>query len=63
MDQTSQQRREFNLQKTSQEIIRTMQGRINKQGHTLEIDIPDEIVIDSYQGLTVKSSPISSTMP
>ncbi|WMW80694.1 ATP-binding protein [Undibacterium cyanobacteriorum] len=50
VDQTSQQRREFNLQKTSQEIIRTMQGRINKQGHTLEIDIPDEIMIDSYPG-------------
>ena len=50
VDQTSQQRREFNLQKTSQEIIRTMQGRINKQGHTLEIEIPDEIVIDSYPG-------------
>ena len=50
VDQTSQQRREFNLQKTSQEIIRTMQGRINKQGHTLDIDIPDEIMIDSYPG-------------
>ncbi len=50
VDQTSQQRREFNLQKTSQEIIRTMQGRINKQGHTLEMEIPDEIVIDSYPG-------------
>lgn len=50
VDQTSQQRRRFKLQKTSQEIIRTMQARINKQGHHLEINIPEHIVIDSYPG-------------
>ena len=43
VDQTSQQRRAFNLLKTSQEIVRTMQSRINKQNHQLIIDIPDAI--------------------
>lgn len=50
VDQTSQQRRRFKLQQTSQEIIRTMQARIKKQGHHLEINIPPHIVIDSYPG-------------
>lgn len=50
VDQTSQQRRTFNLLKTSQEVVRTMQSRINKQGHQIQIDIPETIVIDSYPG-------------
>ncbi|MBC3873476.1 ATP-binding protein [Undibacterium flavidum] len=50
VDQTSQQRRSFNLLKTSQEVVRTMQSRINKQGHQLQIDIPEAIVIDSFPG-------------
>ncbi|MBR7745847.1 ATP-binding protein [Undibacterium baiyunense] len=50
VDQTSQQRRSFNLLKTSQEIVRTMQSRINKQNHQLLIDIPEQIEIDSYPG-------------
>lgn len=50
VDQTSQQRRTFNLLKTSQEVVRTMQSRINKQGHHIHIDIPEAIVIDSYPG-------------
>ncbi|MFZ6818845.1 ATP-binding protein [Undibacterium sp. Ji22W] len=50
VDQTSQQRRTFNLLKTSQEVVRTMQSRINKQGHQIQIEIPEAIVIDSYPG-------------
>lgn len=50
VDQTSQQRRSFNLLKTSQEVVRTMQSRINKQGHQIQIDIPENIEIDSYPG-------------
>ncbi|MBI1834399.1 MAG: GAF domain-containing protein, partial [Burkholderiales bacterium] len=50
VDQTSQQRRRFKLQQTSQEIVRTMQARINKQGHHLELHIPPHITIDSYPG-------------
>lgn len=50
VDQTSQQRRQFKLLKTSQEIVRTMQARINKQGHQIHVRIPAHIVIDSYPG-------------
>ncbi|MBR7800625.1 ATP-binding protein [Undibacterium fentianense] len=50
VDQTSQQRRTFNLLKTSQEIVRTMQSRISKHGHHITIDISDKINIDSYPG-------------
>jgi signal transduction histidine kinase/tetratricopeptide (TPR) repeat protein len=50
VDQTSQQKREFNLLKTSMEIIRTMQARIQKNGHQIKVEIPAEIDIDSYPG-------------
>ena len=50
VDQTSQQRRPFNLLKTSQEIVRTMQSRIHKDGHQLLIEIPESIEIDGYPG-------------
>ncbi|MBI3286061.1 MAG: GAF domain-containing protein [Burkholderiales bacterium] len=49
-DQTSQQRRRFNLAQTTQEIVRTLQSRIKKRGHTLEVDIPVGIELDSYPG-------------
>lgn len=50
VDQTSQQRRPFNLLKTSQEIVRIMQSRIHKDGHQLLIVIPESIEIDGYPG-------------
>ncbi|MDP3785728.1 MAG: HAMP domain-containing sensor histidine kinase, partial [Undibacterium sp.] len=50
VDQTSQQKRAFNLLKTSQEIVRTMQARINKDGHHLHLDMPEDIEIDSFPG-------------
>jgi signal transduction histidine kinase/tetratricopeptide (TPR) repeat protein len=50
VDQTSQHRRRFNLLKTSQEIVRTMQGRIDKHGHHLKFEIAEFIEIDSYPG-------------
>jgi signal transduction histidine kinase/tetratricopeptide (TPR) repeat protein len=50
VDQTSQQRRHFNLLKTSQEVVRTMQGRINKNSHQLLLAIPEAIEVDSYPG-------------
>lgn len=49
-DQASQQRRVFNLAQSSQEIVRTLHSRIRKLGHTLEIDIPLDIELNSYPG-------------
>ena len=50
VDQTSQQRRPFNLLKTSVEIVRTLQGSIQKHAHQISIDIPADINLDSYPG-------------
>ncbi|WP_170133456.1 ATP-binding protein [Undibacterium pigrum] len=50
VDQTSQMRRTFNLRKTSLEVIRTLHNLIHKRGHTLEIDIPDDIELNSFPG-------------
>jgi len=50
VDQTSQKRRTFNLRRTSMEVIRTLHTLIHKQGHTLEIDIPDDMELNSFPG-------------
>ncbi len=49
-DQTSQQRRQFHLAQTAQEVARTLQNSILKQGHHLTLTIPKDIVLDSYPG-------------
>lgn len=50
VDQTSQQRRRFNLLATSHGIVRTLQSRIKKQGHRLHLNIPPDIDINSFPG-------------
>jgi ligand-binding sensor domain-containing protein/signal transduction histidine kinase len=50
VDQTSAKRRQFNLFKTSEEIVATMMSQIRKAGHTLTMDIPENIEMDSYPG-------------
>lgn len=50
VDQTSQKRRLFNLRKTTLEVIRTLHNLIHKHGHTLDIDIPDDIEFNSFPG-------------
>ena len=50
VDQASAQRREFNLLQACQEICATMMNRIRKSGHRLELEMPDDIVMDSFPG-------------
>ncbi len=50
VDQTSQQKRRFNLLKTSQEIVRTLQVRIQKQGHQFNFEIDEALEIENYPG-------------
>jgi signal transduction histidine kinase len=50
VDQTSAKRRQFQLLKTTEEIVATMRNQIRSGGHTLEIDIPADIEMDSYPG-------------
>jgi signal transduction histidine kinase len=50
VDRTSAQHRRFNLLQTSREIAATMKNQLKHAGHTIELDMPDEIVLDSYPG-------------
>ncbi len=50
VDQASAQRRRFNLDQASHEIVATMMNQVRKAGHTLELAIPNTIVMDSYPG-------------
>ncbi|OEZ97591.1 ATP-binding protein [Duganella sp. HH101] len=50
VDRTTEQRREFNLQQVSHEVIATMMNRIRAANHRIEIDVPELISMDSYPG-------------
>nr|WP_315475480.1 two-component regulator propeller domain-containing protein [uncultured Undibacterium sp.] len=50
VDQTSDQRRQFNLRTVSEEIALTMSNRIKRDDHELKIDMPGMILMDSYPG-------------
>jgi ligand-binding sensor domain-containing protein/signal transduction histidine kinase len=50
VDQASAQRREFNLEQASNEIVATMMNQVRKAGHLVEYDIPSDIVMDSFPG-------------
>ncbi|HEV7816369.1 MAG TPA: ATP-binding protein [Janthinobacterium sp.] len=50
VDRTTEQRRVFNLQQVAHEIIATMMNRIRGSGHSIEFEVSDLIVMDSYPG-------------
>lgn len=50
VDQTSDQRRQFNLKTVSEEIALTISNRIKREEHELKIDMPEVILMDSYPG-------------
>lgn len=50
VDQTSDRRREFNLQVMLGEIAATLQPLLRNTAHPLQLDIPDGIVMNSYPG-------------
>jgi signal transduction histidine kinase len=50
VDRTTEQRRFFNLQQVCHEIIATMMNRIRAANHTIEMEVPDTIGMDSYPG-------------
>ena len=50
VDRTTAQRRVFDLAQTSHEIVATMKNQIRARGHTIELDIPDNISMTSYPG-------------
>lgn len=50
VDQTSDQRRHFNLNIFCEELAMTLASRMKRDGHELHLDIPDDIELDSYPG-------------
>lgn len=50
VDQTSYQRRKFNLSEVVHEITLTMKPALRRTAIVLEASIPDELVLDSYPG-------------
>ena len=50
VDQTSEQRRTFDLHIMLQELVMTLQPMLKPQGHVLEVDVPEGILMDSYPG-------------
>ncbi len=50
VDQTSAQRRNFDLRQTVQEVISTLNPSLRKHSFEVTIDIPADLVLDSYPG-------------
>ena len=50
VDRTTEQRRQFDLQQVSNEIIATVMNRIRSSGHRIETEIDFGIAMDSYPG-------------
>lgn len=50
VDQASAQRRQFDLAQVSLEIAATMMNQVRLAGHSLALDIPAGIAMDSYPG-------------
>ncbi|SFV02002.1 ATP-binding protein [Pseudoduganella namucuonensis] len=50
VDRTTEQRRNFNLQQVTHEVIATMMNRIRNAKHSLKYEVADGIAMDSYPG-------------
>jgi signal transduction histidine kinase/tetratricopeptide (TPR) repeat protein len=50
VDRTTEQRRVFNLHQVTHEVVATVMNRIRKDGHKIELEVPDLIALDSYPG-------------
>lgn len=50
VDRATEQRRVFDLLRTSREVIATLHRTIQLAGHRLELDIPEGIALDGYPG-------------
>lgn len=50
VDQASAQRRRFDLARACQEIVATLMNKVRIVGHTLDLNVPDGIWMDSYPG-------------
>lgn len=49
-DQTSSQRRSFNLKQVIDEILVAMRPTLSRSTHRVKAEVPDDVVLDSYPG-------------
>jgi hypothetical protein len=54
VDQASAKRRKFNLHQASHEIVMTMKNQVRKAGHHMVLEMPDDIVMDSFPARTAR---------
>lgn len=50
VDQTSEQRRQFNLHEVAHEVVVTLSPSLRKTTHTLVSEVPENIQLDSFPG-------------
>ncbi len=50
VDQTSEQRRQFQLHTLCTEIAQTLGNRLRRDGHELQLAVPEELSLDSFPG-------------
>ena len=50
VDRNTEHKRQFNLRETCQDIAASMRNRIINSGHELRLNIPEDIVMNSYPG-------------
>lgn len=50
VDQSSEERREFELRSYIDEVLTSLRPRIKRTCHQIEVDCPDGLVVDSYPG-------------
>jgi signal transduction histidine kinase len=50
VDQTTAQRRGFDLQQVCHEIVATVKNQIKRSGHVVEVDVPEGVRMESYPG-------------
>ena len=50
VDRATEQRRPYELLRTTQDIVATLHRSISQAGHRLEINIPESITLDGYPG-------------
>lgn len=50
VDQTSMRRRRFDLRQVVEEVLSTLQPKLKRQPHRIEVNVPAGLVLDSYPG-------------
>jgi ligand-binding sensor domain-containing protein/signal transduction histidine kinase len=50
VDQTSEQRRQFQLHSLCSEVVQTLGNRLRREDHELRLSVPEDLTLDSFPG-------------